>query len=161
DGKSELPVFTTVLERKLVLDSGPWSQALGDDEKGYVMLLRRLEIGGRFDCSSRMFLPASRFGRLLRIAARRLADTNLKMLLESDFAAPTLHSDGVAHVQRCAQADARLIGVSAGSPALQVQICTYSFGRTPITWQRMYVPATGHGLKLDFNPPRAAANARP
>ncbi len=153
DGETELPVFTTVLERTIVTDEGPWSHALGPDDRGYVMLLRRLEIGGRFECTSRMYLPATRFARLRTIAARRLADTNLKSLLESEFAAPTLHSDGVAHVLRCPAADARLLNVAAGSPGLQVQICTYSFGRAPIAWQRMFVPATECGLKLDFNPP--------
>jgi DNA-binding GntR family transcriptional regulator len=155
DGVSELPVFTTILERRLVLEAGPWSQALGADEKGYVLLLRRLEVGGHFDCSSRMYLPASRFGRLLRIAERRLADTNLKALLESDFAAPTLHSDGLAHVVRCLPADARLLKLAPGTSGLQVQIRGYSFGRLPITWQRMFVPPTEYGLKLDFNPPQA------
>ena len=37
DGSTELPVFATLLERKLVRAAGPWSAALGDDEKGYVM----------------------------------------------------------------------------------------------------------------------------
>ncbi len=156
DGMTELPVFTTVLERTIVTEEGPWSQALGADDKGYVMLLRRLEIGGRFECSSRMYLSATRFGRLRTIAAKRLADTNLKSLLEAEFAAPTLHSDGIAHVQRCPAADARLLKVAAGSPGLQVQIRTYSFGRMPITWQCMVVPATEYGLKLDFNPPPTA-----
>jgi DNA-binding GntR family transcriptional regulator len=156
NGTTELPVFTSILERRLVTDTGPWSAALGADEKGYVMLLRRLEIGGKFDCSSRMYLPASRFARLLKLAERRLADTNLKTLLEADFAAPTLHSDGVAHVVRCLPADARLLKLAPGSSGLQVQIRGYSFGRVPITFQRMFVPPTEYGLKLDFNPPQEA-----
>jgi GntR family transcriptional regulator len=152
-GQTELPVFTTVLERRLISEPGPWSSALGGDEKGYVLLLRRLEIDGKFNCSSRMVLPASRFGRLLKMAEKRLADTNLKALLESEFAAPTLHSDGLANVVPCLPADARLLKLGHGTSGLQVQIRTYSFGRVPITWQRMFVPPTEYGLKLDFNPP--------
>lgn len=155
DGTTEMPVFTSIIERKAIVEPGPWSAALGNDDKGYVMLLRRLEIGGRFNCSSRLLLRASRFGRLLRIAERRLADTNLKGLLEGEFAAPTLHSDGIAHVVSCTPADARLLKVAPASPGLEVQIVTYSFGRSPITWQRMFVPASEYGLKLDFNPPQA------
>lgn len=155
DGRSELPVFATVLERRLVAAAGPWSDLLGDDKKGFVMLYRRLEIDGKFGCSSRMYLRADRFGRLLKFAEKRLADTNLKALLETEFAAPTLHSDGVANVMPCQPADARLLKLAAGTAGMQLQIRGYSFGRVPITYQRMFVPPTDYGLKLDFNPPAA------
>ena len=157
DGDTELPVFTSIVERRLVNAAGPWAATLGADAKGYVMLLRRLEIGGRFECTSRMYLAASRFGRLLKMAERRLTDANLKPLLESEFAAPTLHSDGVAHVVRCDPADTRLLELAPNSHGLLVQIRGYSFGRAPISYQRMFVPQTEYGLKLDFNPPAAQA----
>lgn len=146
-----------MLERRLVADAGPWSGLLGDDEKGYVMLFRRLDVDGKFSCSDRMYLPASRFGRLLKMAEKRLADTNLKTLLETEFAAPTLHSDGVANVVPCLPADARVLKLAPSTSGMQVQIRGYSFGRVSITYQRMFVPPTEYGLKLDFNPPSAPA----
>ena len=154
DGRAELPVFTGIVERRLVGDEGQWSTALGHDAKGYVMLLRRTEVDGKFDCCSRMYLPASRFARLLKMAERRLADINLKALLESEFNAPTLHADGAASVVRCTPADARLLKLAANSCGMQVLIHGYSYGRLPITFQRMFVPPTAYGLKLDFNPPQ-------
>ena len=160
DGGAELPVFATLLERRLVDDDGPWSQALGPDPRGYVMLRRQLDIGNRFACSSRLYLPAGRFGRLLRIAARRLTDANLKILLDKDFAAPTLASDGLAHVVQVGQEDARIMSVAPRSCALQVHIVGRSFSGTPITFQRMLVPATPYGLRLEFQPPAAAIQDR-
>lgn len=153
DGSAELPVFATVLERKLTRETGPWSTALGADEKGYVTMLRRLDVGGRFDCSSRIYLGASRFGRLLKMAERRLADVNLKTVLENEFAAPTLHADGLARVVRCTSQDARLLKLPLGGPGLEVQICARTYGREAISWQRMFVPPTEYGLRLDFHPP--------
>ena len=153
DGQAELPVFATLLERRVVDDDGPWAAALGADPKGYVMVQRRLDIGNRFACSSRLYLPASRFGRLLRVAARRLTDANLKTLLEKDFAAPTLASDGVAHVVHIGIEDATIMGVAPRSCGLQVHIVGRSFSSIPITFQRMLVPAVPHGLRLDFHPP--------
>ena len=159
DGTSELPVFTTIVERRLEAGSGPWSNALGPDPKGYVMLLRRLEVDGRFECASRIWLGATRFGRLLRMAEKRLADTNLKAVLASEFAAPTLRSDGVAHVVEASADDAKLLRI-ARVCGLQLQIVGYSFGKAPITFQRVFVPPTAHGLRLDFAPPAHAAEAR-
>ena len=146
--------------------AGPWSSALGPDAKGYVMLLRRLEVDGRFECASRIYLGATRFGRLLRMAEKRLADANLKAVLESEFAAPTLRSDGVAHVVEASAEDAKLLRI-ARSCGMQLQIVGYSFGKAPITFQRVFVPPTRHGLRLEFAPPeptaerRAAATAAP
>ncbi len=157
DGGPELPVFATILERRLVTDEGPWTTALGADDKGYVMVRRALDIGGKFTCCSDLYLPASRFARLQRMAAKRLTDTNLKSLLASDFSAPTLQSDGLAQVAPIEAADAAVLGVRAGVVGLQVTIVGRSFGRVPITFQRMVVPPTRYGLKLDFNPPDAPA----
>lgn len=152
-GGSELPVFATVVERRLERLEGPWSAALGSDPKGYVMVRRSLDVGGKFTCVSQLYLPASRFGRLLRMAQKRLADNNLKTILSTDFAAPTLHSEGLASVVEFDAADAALMGIAPRTKGLQVVITGRSFGRTPITFQQMCVPSSTYALKLDFNPP--------
>lgn len=156
EGGPELPVFASIEERAVETGDGPWVQALGPDPKGYVMLLRRLDIGGEFHCASRMYLPATRFSRLLRTSGKRLADTNLKAVLAQEFGAPTLHSDGLAFVRPAQAQDAALIDVPARTAVLQVHITCRSVGRQPITFQVMSVPPTRFALKLDFNPPVAA-----
>ena len=119
------------------------------------MVRRRLDIGGAFHCASRMYLPATRFGKLLRIPEKRLVDTNLKAVLANEFGAPTLHSEGLAFLRSPEAADAALMGVAPGTPGLQVHITSRSVGRVPITFQLMSVPPTEYALKLDFHPPRA------
>lgn len=152
-GGPELPVFATIVERRLEREEGPWAAALGPDPKGYVMVRRSLDIGGKFTCASRLYLPASRFARLLRMAEKRLADTNLKTVLASEFLAPTLYSEGLAHMVEFDPEDAALMGVPPRAFGLQVHIIGRSFGRVPISFQRMSVPPTSYALKLDFNPP--------
>jgi GntR family transcriptional regulator len=159
EGGRELPVFATVLERRLETNAGPWQTVLGPDPKGYVMLRRSLDIGGKFTCTSQIYLPASRFSRLLRMAAKRIADTNLKAVLATEFAAPTLQSDGLARMAPLDEADARLMGVPAGTVGLQVHIIGRSFGRQPISFQQMHIPPTPYALKFDFNPPSASSAA--
>ena len=160
-GGPELPVFATVVERELVRDSGPWSIALGPDPKGYVRIRRSLDVDGRFTCCSDIYLAAGRFGRLLRMAEKRLVDTNLKSILDSEFSAPTLQSEGLANVQQFDAEDARLIGVPPRSWGLRIDIVGRSFGRAAISFQQMLVPPTPYSLKLDFNPPGDASTAAP
>lgn len=152
-GGPELPVFATIVERRLEREEGPWSAALGTDPKGYVMVRRSLGIGGKFTCASQLYLPASRFARLLRMAGKRLVDINLKTVLASEFSAPTLHSEGLAQMVELNPEDAALMGVPSRTFGLQINITGRSFGRVPISFQRMSVPPTAYALKLDFNPP--------
>lgn len=156
EGGPDLPVFATILERSLVTGPGPWEDVLGPDPKGYVMLRRQVEIGGEFICASRIYLPATRFAPLLRMAEKRLADINLKTVLADNFAAPTLQSEGFSYVRDIPADDARVMGVKAGTPGMEVHIVTRSFGRVPITFQVMRVPPTRYALRLDFNPPGQA-----
>ncbi len=155
EGGAELPIYATVVDRQLVTDAGPWSEVLGPDPKGYVLLMRQVDVDSRFTCASRMYLPATRFGRLLRMAAKRLADTNLKDVLAGEFAAPTLSSEGLAYTRAIEAPDARLMGVKAGTVGMQVHITARSYGRVPISFQVMSVPPGACALKLDFNPPGA------
>lgn len=159
DGVTELPVYASLLERDRIEKEGPWTRALGSDPAGYVWLRRAIDVGGEFTCASDMYLPASRFAKLLRMAARRLEDTNLKQVLEGDFSAPTLASEGVAHVARLEARDCRTLRVPLKSFGLQVDIVGRSFGHVPISFQRMIVPPTASGLKLDFAPPADSPKA--
>lgn len=159
EGGPELPVFATILERRLVRDEGPWTGALGPDRKGYVMIRRCLDIGGKFNCASGMYLGATRFGRLLRMAESRLTDTNIKFVLAKDFSAPTLQSEGLATVAQLDAEDAALVAVPAGTAGLQINIVGRSFGRAPITYQRVAIPPTRWALKLDFPPPATGDGA--
>jgi DNA-binding GntR family transcriptional regulator len=153
-GGEELPVYIAILERRIETAEGLWSEALGPDPKGYVVIRRRADIGeGAFHCANSMYLPASRFARLLRMAEKRLADTNLKEVLSADFGAPTLQSDGLAYLRPAGKDDARVMGIAAATPCMHVHITGRSVGRVPITFQLMVVPPTAYGLKLDFNPP--------
>jgi DNA-binding GntR family transcriptional regulator len=153
EGGAELPVFAIIAERALVKEAGSWADALGADRKGYIMIRRCLDIGGKFTCASRLYLPATRFGKLLRIAENRITDTNLKALLAGEFSAPTLHSEGLATVGPLDADETALMGLPPGTPGLHINIVGRSFGRTPITFQRVAVPPTRWALRLDFNPP--------
>jgi len=59
----------------------------------------------------------------------------------------------LAHVVRLDKQTAEIIGVASGVAGIQVDVTGRSFGRIPITFQRISVPQTSYALKLDFNPP--------
>ncbi|MEO8544449.1 MAG: GntR family transcriptional regulator [Burkholderiaceae bacterium] len=156
----ELPVDTKLagkreLSEQLGLSLGTTQKALGRlMDAGF---FERRQGHGSFVGSSRIYLPASRFARLLRMAAKRLADTNLQAVLATEFSAPTLHSEGLARMVPLDVTDALLMGVPAGTMGLQVDITGHSFGRQAISFHQMHIPPTPYALKFDFNPPSAGS----
>jgi len=80
-----LPVYTRLLRRERLAKRPPWAAALGMDPRGYVVLDRTLDIGGRFCVASRMCLPASDFGRLMVMPRSAFDGVNLKKLLAEAF----------------------------------------------------------------------------
>jgi GntR family transcriptional regulator len=161
DGATELPVYTTLIERAVVDADGAWVAALGPDPKGYVRLIRRADVGGRFRCYGEIYLPASRFQRLMRVSAQRLNDVNYKLLLEQEFAAPTLAAQGRAWTRPIAPRIGRLLGLPAGSWGMEIHITGYSLGHRPITFQVMVVPPTDHPMRIDYSAPTAGRPPRP
>ena len=155
DGSTELAVYTTILERAIVDDDGPWVAALGPDPKGYVRLIRRADVADRFSCYGEIYLPASRFQRVMRFSERRLNDVNYKLLLEQEFAAPTLSAEGRAWTRPIAPRVGRLIGAAPGAWGMEIHITAYSIGHRAITFQRMVVPPTEYALKVDYAAPAA------
>ena len=153
DGTTELPVYTTILERAIVDEDGPWVAALGADAKGYVRLTRRADVADRLSCYGEIYLPASRFQRVLRFSERRLNDVNYKLLLEQEFSAPTLSAEGRAWTRPIAPRVGRLIGAAPGAWGMEIHITAYSIGHRAITFQRMIVPPTEYALKVDYIAP--------
>jgi GntR family transcriptional regulator len=155
DGVTELPVYTTILERAITGEDGPWVAALGPDPKGYVRLIRRADVADRLSCYGEIYLPASRFQRLMRFSERRLNDVNYKLLLEQEFAAPTLSAQGCAWTRPIPPRIGRLIGAAPGAWGMEIHITAFSIGHRPITFQKMVVPPTEYGLKVDYVAPSA------
>jgi len=144
-----VPVYTRLLSRTVVGD-GPWTAALGADEQGYVRIDRRISIDDREACLSEFYLPASLFGNMMRLPARRLENVNLKEILETEFGYPTVEAKGGGRVVPLDDASAAQMGVPAGSWALDVRIVARSKGLRAVSYQRMLVPPTSFELDMDF-----------
>lgn len=153
EGGEELPFFSTLTGRSITTEGGPWQGALGPDGKGYVRLDRWFDFSGKFGCASQMYLPATRFGRLMRLSERKLTDANLKEVLNAEFNAPTMQTHGLLKVLSLSPAEAKLLGVASGSPGMRIDIVATGRGNTAISFQRVYVPANAYELKVDFHSP--------
>lgn len=81
DGKSFLPIYTSVLSVDRVDDSGPWSDIFGGETKEFVRIRRLIDVGREFRCLNQFYGAASLFERFAR--EKNLDGLNLKKFIAS------------------------------------------------------------------------------
>ncbi|MGW7771515.1 GntR family transcriptional regulator [Pseudomonas machongensis] len=147
-----LPVFAQLVERKQVPGDDQVIHALGLDKLGYVRISRVIDLDGRFQCWSEMHLPFARFGELLETTQHEIESVNLKILLANRFSAPTVAIKQTVQAVKFPKDIAQQIGVPLNSFGLRLQIVGFSREREPVTFQRIYVPATGYEMEVGSEP---------
>jgi DNA-binding GntR family transcriptional regulator len=146
-GETPLPVSVGSVERRLVRESGPWSDVLGWDERGYFELTRELIVDTDYRCLSRLYASVSRFPKIMKLPQGKMLG-NLKKVLADEFGAPTLSLDQfilpcVFEDDICAQ-----LGIDRGSSGVVANAAGRSIGQEIITFQSLWVPAGGYFLEI-------------
>jgi len=146
-GEAPLPVSVEFVDRRLVRESGPWTQALGDDEKGYFELTRKLTVNGDYRCLSRLYARVGRFPKIMKLSQGKMLG-NLKKVLADEFDAPTLSLDQfilpcVFDDEVCSQ-----LAIDRGSDGVVVNAVGRSIGQEVITFQSLWVPVGGYFLEI-------------
>ncbi|MCL4744124.1 MAG: GntR family transcriptional regulator [Burkholderiaceae bacterium] len=149
EGGSELlPVYSRVIERKLLRGHGPWTEALGRDAKGFVLIRRQFNIDDRFYCHSEFYLPATRFGAMMKRPIGSIEAINLKSILAEQFAAPTLYVKQRARVARMPDAVCDQIEVARQTMGLFLQLVGYTFSDTAFSYHEVWIPPMLEMLEL-------------
>jgi GntR family transcriptional regulator len=156
DPQSEemLPVYSRLLKRREVKGDEHLRRALGSDPHGYVEIERLVDIGGKFACYSEIYLPATRFSRILELPVTAFDSVNLKKLFADEFGAPTISVEQFIRAGGLTAEIARLIGGPKRGCAMLLEVTAFSYGRAPISFQRIHVPASDY--PLDISPMAAA-----
>lgn len=153
-----LPVYAKLLRREAAAGSAMLRRRLGDDPAGFVEIERLISVDGRFSCHSRFFLGATRFGRILELPRAAVEDVNLKALLATEFAAPTLSVEELAHAMALDAELAAHLDAERGAPALRLEVLARTTGHAALSFQVIHVPMTS--CPLDLSPLRGPAEAR-
>lgn len=156
-----LPVYSRLISRRLVSDSSELSDRIGPDDAGYVEIERRMDIGGKFTCHSRMYLGASRFSGLLDLPAAVFEDVNLKQVLAQSFAAPTIAATQHLRIERISPDVAARLALPRTTTGVVLDVVTHTHGRSPLSYQRIFVPKSRYVLDVTSLGPSGDARATP
>jgi GntR family transcriptional regulator len=143
-----LPVHSTLISRDLAPSKDPVRKQLGADSKGFVRIVRRIEVGEAFSCRSSMYLAATRFQRLLTFPSHAFENVNLKQIFESQFNAPTIGLVQTVRVESAKSKDAKFLNIRPDSCVLVLEILARTHGEQPLSLQRVIIPPSRYSLDV-------------
>jgi GntR family transcriptional regulator len=143
-----LPVHSTLISRDLAPRSDVVPKWLGANPKGFVRIVRRIDVGDAFSCRSSMYLAATRFHRLLTLPAHAFENVNLKQIFESQFNAPTTSLVQTVRVESAKSKDAKFLKIRPDSCVLVLEILARTHGEQPLSLQRVIIPPSRYSLDV-------------
>jgi GntR family transcriptional regulator len=147
-----LPVHSTLVSRSLAPSKDPVRKQMGADPKGFVKIVRRIDVAAEFSCRSSMYLAASRFHSLLTLPAHTFENVNLKQIFASQFGAPTTALVQSVRIESAKGQEARFLKIKPGSCVLVLEILARTRGEQPLSWQRVIIPPTAYSLDVSPTP---------
>ncbi|MBZ0139932.1 MAG: GntR family transcriptional regulator [Pseudorhodoplanes sp.] len=143
-----LPVYSSLLQRRQIPANEFLRKTLGDDTAGYIEIERLIDIDGKFACHSQLCLSARRFARILDLPAATFNSFNLKQLFADEFGAPTISVVQSVRALIIPADIAALIGVGKRSAGMLLEVLARGYGRAPLSFQRIHIPATDYPLDV-------------
>jgi GntR family transcriptional regulator len=148
ENREPLPVHSTLITRDVAPGRDPVSRWLGSDPKGFVRIVRRIDVGKTFSCRSLMYLGATRFGRLLTLPAHAFENVNLKQIFESQFNAPTTELLQTVRIESAKSQNAQFLKIAPDSCVLVLEILARTHGEQPLSLQRVIIPPSRYSLDV-------------
>lgn len=143
-----LSVHSTLISRDVVPSKDPVRKWLGSDPKGFVRIVRRIDVGAAFSCRSSMYLAATRFHRLLTLPAHAFENVNLKQIFESQFNAPTTGLVQTVRIESAKSQNARFLRIAPDSCVLVLEILAKTHSEQPLSLQRVIIPPSRYSLDV-------------
>lgn len=143
-----LPVHSTLVSRSLAPAKDPVRKQLGADPRGFVKIVRRIDVGDEFSCRSSMYLAATGFHSLLTLPAHAFENVNLKQIFASQFGAPTTALVQSVRIESAKGQEARFLKINPGACILVLEILAWTSGEQPLSLQRVIIPPTAYSLDV-------------
>lgn len=148
DGRSLLPVYTRVIDRRWIRTSGAWSCALGDDAAGYVCIQRLFDVDRRFQNYAEFYVGYSRYAAILELPPESLDGANFAQILQERFGTPIVNGERRVRVERMADHVCSLLSLPNGSFGMFIEILSYTHDRVPVSYNSIWVPPTPYFLDM-------------
>ncbi len=159
DGHNLLPVYSRIVDQRVIKTHGPWSEALGPDKKGYLRIARLFNVGDKFPCYSFFIVQMSRFAGLRRSGDDKGQSINLRSVLGEELGAPTISVTQRVKIVRLPDDICDALSVNHGTDGLNIDAIGHGYGGRAISFHRIWAPPTEYALDMTQDAPVDATNA--
>jgi len=159
DGHSLLPVYSHIVDQRVIKTSGPWSDALGPDDKGYLRISRISNVDDRFRCYNRFIVQMSRFSGLRRSREDQHKSVNLRRILGEELGAPTVSVTQRVRLVHLPRDVCKALSLHHGTIGLMVDAIGHGYGGGAISFHRIWVPPTEYALDMTQDAPVKATSS--
>ncbi len=159
DGHGLLPVYSRIIDQRVIETRGSWSKALGSDSKGYLQISRLLNVDDKFSCYSRFIVQMSRFRGLRRRGEGLLQSVNLRRILGEELGAPTVSVTQRVRTLRLADDICDALSIAHGVIGMMIDAIGHGYGGDAISFHRIWVPPTEYALDMTQDAPVNAASS--
>ncbi|WP_082117039.1 GntR family transcriptional regulator [Sedimenticola thiotaurini] len=143
-----LPLFTEVLDRHILEEQGPWTNAIESGTNPVVRIDRIFTVNNDCRIYSIFYAIASRFPELIELPVAALGGKNLKTFIARRYHVP-VHK--VKQKLRYVIPPAEVVehgDCPAGFPATLFNVIAYGLNGEPMYYQDFYIPPTDYELDL-------------
>lgn len=130
-----LPSYVHVRSVRRTTRKGAWSEFLGG--KTFVRIERSINIGSHLELYSEFWLKEDDFAQLGGVN-RRALEKNLRMLLGSQLALPTLRADQWVRFMPLPAPAARMLGLKASQVGFMMELRGYTLRDRALYYQCIY-----------------------
>lgn len=147
EGTGYLPVYTKVLDRKPVAESGPWS-VLGRHGEEVMCIEREFNVNDEFCALGRFYMNANRFGSFARKPPAKLDGANFKRILLHEFGVVVRSYSQELLLTKMPADICKALKVSRGTHGIRLSGVAYAQGRDPVYVQEVFIPPNLRRLQL-------------
>lgn len=147
-GEDFLPVFSKLLSRGSIAETGPWSKPLGQKGGNIGRLDRELNVNGEFLVFSRFYINTDRFGRFFSKPRSELSAGNLKLILARDYNLPNMNFSQVLSLNRLPDDICQTLGVRHGTVGATLHVTATAQGDNAVYYHELYMPPNARMLML-------------
>ena len=148
DKQSLLPIYSRIVDRRVIETRGPWSEALGPDRKGFLQIARLHNVDDKFLCYSRFIVQMSRFAGLRRSDNDGGESVNLRRILGEELSAPTISVTQHVRIVPFADAICDALCVNSGTNGLMIDATGHGYGGGAISFHCIWVPPVEYALDM-------------
>jgi DNA-binding GntR family transcriptional regulator len=85
---------------------------------------------------------------MLELPVSAFDSANLKRVFAEQFGAPTISVDQSVRAGELKPEVARLVGAPRRASGMVLEVTAYTYGRAPISFQRIHIPASDYPLDV-------------